>query len=119
MQTFGSLLSLLLFLSAISAILRALPPPAPPDDSLYRIQLAEDEWRVLSLRGRLADYPGSRDGLEDDLGTLGGQTGMCIYLEGIRSTNCRDAPLTLVSARIRRTVIENGMPRSVTLTIGR
>lgn len=119
MQTLEALFSLMIFLSLLCTLMAGIPPPHAPDDSLYRLQLAEDSWRVLYLRGDLEDFSVTGAALKQDIRAIGEQTGLCIYLEGVRNTGCRDeGPLAQVTASIHRTVIEDGAPKTVTLTIG-
>lgn len=119
MQTIEAVFSLTLFLSIASAALSGAAP-RPLDDSLYRIQLAEDAWRVLYLRNdfeSLGRPPSEK--LETDLRALGTMTGKCYFISGIEMTNCRGSPITEFRSKSRRTIIYDGQPKQVTFSIGR
>jgi hypothetical protein len=119
MQTVEAVLSFLAF-AAISSSLMMAVHPVPQDDSLYRLQLAEDVWRVLYLRGDLA--PGSgEDGLalESDVRGIGDEAGLCVFIRGIETANCRGGPEREMTVSVSRTMFVNGSLRSVTLSLGR
>lgn len=119
MQSIEAILSLLVFLSIAAYVLSADPGPPPIDDSLYRMQLADDAWRVLYLRGNFQDLDESkRTIVESDMSVIGKQTGLCLFMRGIEFTNCRggdDSHDSLIS--IRRTVIYNRAPTVVTFRL--
>jgi hypothetical protein len=125
MQTFEAMLSLLVFVSILVAVLAADGEPAKTDDSLYRLQLAEDAWRVLYLRGdmrdvRMDDGGAARARLESDMQAIGDLTGFCVFMGGMDFTNCRggdDAHEGIIS--IKRTMIIDKSPKTVTLTLSR
>ena len=120
MQTIESILSLLFLLSISSAILGSYHI-VPMDDSLYRMQLASDAWQVLYLRGHLHGYSDSgpaRTAIESDLDLIGRQTSLCVFIEGLRITNCRGGEDREMISSIRRTVIIEGRPESVAISIG-
>lgn len=120
MQTIEAILSLLVFLSVASLVLSADPGPPPVDDSLYRMQLAEDAWRVLYLRGAFRDLgPEKRAAVESDMAEIGAQTGLCIFMSGIEFTNCRDGESHENTASIRRVVLLGGQLQTVTFTLSR
>lgn len=119
MQSFEAVLSLIFLVSILSLSLQ-LAMERPLDDSLYRMQLAEDSWRVLYLRGAFQDFGESkRAELEGDLALLGDETHLCYFIDGIGFTNCRggseDHEMT---ASLRKTVLYDGTPRSVTFSVG-
>ncbi len=119
MQTIEAMLSLLFFLS-LSPML--LPPedPANLDDSLYRLQLAGDAWRVLHLRGCLRDLDDqSRGTLEAELGALGGLSGLCFFMEGIDTTNCRSGETRSITSSLRKTAIYDGRLRTIAFSVGK
>jgi len=119
MQALEASLSLLVFASIAPLALSAIQEPAH-EHPLYRLQLAEDAWRVLYLRGDFEDFgDGKRAQIERDLSLIGVETGMCCFLEGVRFTNCRGPEGMRVTASIRRTVISEGNPLAVTFSIGR
>lgn len=121
MQTLEAMLSLLLFCAAVPSLL--LPPPQqiPTDDSLYRLQLAEDAWRVLYLRGAFRDFGVLKEAaVESELASLGEETGLCFFMEGVRLTNCRGGMSAhSLAATISRTVIYEGKARQVSFSIGK
>ncbi len=119
MQTMEGILSLLVFSSIFASFIRIMDDPAPLDDSLYRLQLAEDAWRVLYLRGDLRDLGDSKSGVEGDLGLLGTETGLCFFFSGIQATNCRGGEPRLITASVGRTVILGGKPEAVSFSLGK
>ncbi|MBI5046920.1 hypothetical protein HZC07_04290 [Candidatus Micrarchaeota archaeon] len=119
MQTIEAILSLLFFLSGVSLLFPAIPAQKI-DDSVYRIQLVEDSWRVLYLRGDFRDFGDSnRDKFEQELASFGNETGLCYFVDGIVFTNCRDGNEHEIVASLTKTVIYDGLPRKVTFSIGR
>ncbi len=119
MQTVEAILSLLVFSSISASFLSVMDDQAPLDDSLYRLQLAEDAWRVLYLRGDLRDLDGPSGAVESDLGLLGEETGLCYFFSGVQATNCRGGEPRLIVASIRRTVISGGKPEAVSFSLGK
>jgi hypothetical protein len=121
MQSLEASVSLLVFASLAFAFLSQLAP-ARTDDSLYRAQLADDVWRVLYLRNHFTDFSGSkRSGLESDLMLIGTEMSSCIFISGIEYTNCRDDsddPHEIIVS-VGKTLIMDGSPESVTLSIGK
>jgi hypothetical protein len=59
MQTLEAIISFFFLISICSSILLSLEEQNHVDDSLYRIQLAEDAWRVLYLRDNFQDFDAS------------------------------------------------------------
>lgn len=121
LQTLEASLSLLVF-SSILLMLQAIPQQnSGNDDSLYRMQLADDVWRVLYLRG---DFEGceaeKRQALERDLDEITRQTSLCVFLNGIRSTSCRGGVDGHgVSVKMHRTVVCGGTPVQVVFSLGK
>ncbi|MEW6035025.1 MAG: hypothetical protein AB1529_00290 [Candidatus Micrarchaeota archaeon] len=119
MQTIEAMLSLLFFASIASLALSAAPAHQV-DDSLYRLHLAEDAWRVLYLRGDLRDLGGSRRAhVESEMALIQEQAGFCLFMSGIEFTNCRDGASHERVAALARTVIYDGYPRRVTFSVQR
>jgi hypothetical protein len=119
MQSLEASISLLVFLSLSSAFVLQLAPPRPPDDSLYRMQLADDAWRVLSLRGHFTDFSEEkRGGIEADMRAIGDEASLCIFMQGMNFTNCRDGREHLITASLSRVVVWNGTPKRVTFSMG-
>ena len=135
MQTIEATISLLVLLTISLSLLQILPEQKI-DDSLYRMQLAEDAWRVLYLRGDFRDFSEmNRTDIERDLATIGDETSFCVFIEGVRFTNCRwsaDESADGVGegaedrtgsgtlgrvASIERTLIEDGKPDQIMLTL--
>ena len=116
MQSLEAMICLMFFVWCASLAFLSCDPPEP-DDSLYRLQLAEDFWRVLYLRNNFRDF-GSRDSFEDDMQLIKAQSGLCIFMDGIDYTNCRGGMPHSITASIERTVIINGLPRSFTFSVG-
>jgi len=120
MQSFEALLSLFVFVTILAYVLAADPGPKPLDDSLYRMQLAEDAWRVLYLRGDLRDFGEEKRGaVEADMAKIGEQTGLCLFIHGVEFTNCRDGLPHEGIASLSRTVIIGGSPEKATFTSSR
>jgi hypothetical protein len=120
MQTFEALISLLVFVSAVSLLLQ-VEEDSHIDDSLYRIQLAEDAWRVLYLRGSFQDFrPQSREAVEGEVSALGEEAGLCIFIDGVFITNCRGGPQEhRITASMRKAAVYDGVPRNFTFSIGK
>lgn len=118
MQTIEALLSLLVFCAILSQA--ALPPQvAPIDDSILRVQLANDAWRVLYLRGDFEDFgEGKRPQIEGDLGKMGELSGLCFFLNGTTYTNCRGGSEAHEAAvTLRKALICEGGPRNLAFTV--
>jgi hypothetical protein len=120
MQTVEAMLSLAVFLSILLCAVPALEDAQGPDDSLYRMQLAQDAWRVLYLRGDFEDFgEGRRGAIEKDLDVLGRETSLCIFLNGTRFTNCRGGRIShTISVSLSRTLILDGQPAVVRFSLG-
>lgn len=117
MQTIEACLSFLALIS-LSSLLVLPEGPRNTDDSLYRLQLAEDIWRVLFLRGAFDGI--ERDSLERELEAIGKETGLCIFIDGVVYTNCRgsDEPHSL-TVSMQKTVLVEGVPETVSFSFGR
>lgn len=111
MQTFEALISFLVFVSII-AMLQV--PHHEIDDSLYRLQLAGDVWRVFQLRGNLGGFDKLKMNLDADEITR--ITGLCIEMEEEDVATC--IPQGSV-VRIERLAIINGQPEAIHMRIGR
>jgi hypothetical protein len=118
MQTLEAMLSLLFFASIASLALSEAPAPRL-DDSLYRLHLAEDAWRVLYLRGDFRDFnASSRAHVEAEMAIIHDRTGLCIFMSGVEFTDCRNEPWEHdMVASISRTVIYDGHPRRVSFSL--
>jgi hypothetical protein len=116
MQLLEASLSFMVLVSCSSMLL--LEEPDHIDDSLHRLQLAEDIWRVLYLRGALDGM--ERDRLEPELAAIGQETGSCIFIEGVQYTNCRGpGEPHMLTASMQKTVLVNGTPQRVSFSFGR
>ncbi len=120
MQTLEASLSLLVFLSIASS----LAPPEEQDyvdDSVYRLQLSSDGWRVLHLRGDCRGMgEGSREALEGELAAMGERSGLCYFIDGINVTNCRGGnERRAIASSVRRIIVYDGIPLSVSFSVGR
>jgi hypothetical protein len=116
MQVLEASLSFLVFVSMTSMLMVA-EEPDHIDDSLYRIQVAEDVWRVLYLRGALSDF--SRAELEAELSMIGEETGFCVFIDGVVYTNCRGpADTHHLTASLQKTLVINGSPKRLTFSLG-
>lgn len=117
MQTIEGFLSLLFF---ISILVLLMPNPKPIDYSLYQLQLADDVWRVLYLRGNFNDFSDAkRVVLESDMIEIGTQTGFCLFIDGIQFTNCRSGDTHIMLISLQRTVLFGGSPRQITFSIAK
>lgn len=118
MQTLEAMLSLVFFIWAATLAVSSYDV-APVDDSLYRLQLAGDYWRVLYLQGRMQNVTDVRS-LGPGLEMIGRESGHCLFINGIRNaTSCRggsDKHEMVVS--IQRTLLVNGVPERVTFSVG-
>jgi len=122
MQSLEAMLSLIVLVWCASLLLAPLEGQRT-DDSLYRLQLVSDAWRVLYLRGDFQDFGDAKQAqIDGDLETLGYETALCFFLEGTRFTNCRGGGQDqkhepLVS--LHRTVVEDGLPKEVMFSVGK
>jgi hypothetical protein len=117
MQTLEAIFSLMFFLS-ISTVVLLEAEPKPVDDSLYRMELANDAWRVLYLRGAFEDFGESkRDFIEDEMTGMGEITGLCYFIEGINYTNCRSGGRHEKTASLEKTLLYNKTLRVVTFSV--
>lgn len=116
-QTIEGFLSLLFF---ISILVLLIPSAKQIDYSLYQLQLADDAWRVLYLRGNFIDFSDvNRPAIEADMVEIGAQTGFCLFIDGIQFTNCRSGDNHIILMSIQRTVLSGGSPRQVTFSIAK
>jgi hypothetical protein len=93
MHTIEAVLSLLAFASILTIVQAGAAGGRGIDDSLYRMQLGEDAWRVLYLRGDFEGFGASgqnRTRIEADMQEIGRISGFCLHIGGVRYTNCRD-----------------------------
>jgi hypothetical protein len=120
MQSMEAVLSLLVF-SFIASSIAISAPEHTMDDSLYRMQLANDAWRILYLRNDLQNpSDASRAPIERDMGIIGDETGLCLFLNGTQFTNCRGGESAHpITATLRKTVICDGSPASVAFSLAR
>ena len=117
MQTIEGFLSLLFF---ISILVLLIPDTKPIDYSLYQLQLADDIWRVLYLRGYLSDLSDARRAIiESDMTEIGSQTALCIFMDGIQFTNCRSGDNHVIILSLKKTVLTGGYPRQITFSIAK
>jgi hypothetical protein len=94
------------------------------DDSLYRLQLANDVWRVLYLKGDFEDFSFSsmniaRDRAENDLKKITELTGICVFIGGERLTSCRGEELGEHLITTKKLLVVDGVPQKVTLSLYR
>jgi hypothetical protein len=123
MPTMEAMLSLLAFASILLMARPAVMEPRGVDDSLYRLQLGEDAWRVLYLRGDFEGFNASSQGrarIEADMEEIGRISGFCLHMGGVRYTNCRDgAPGREAVITMHRTIIMGGAPMDVEFSLRR
>ncbi len=120
MQTLEAILSLAVFASIVLYALQGGGRLGAPDDSLYRMHLAEDAWRILFLRGDFEDFSESRRAeIEQDLDALGNRSSLCFFINGTRYTNCRGGlEGHRISIAIARTLFIDGRPAQVRFSLG-
>jgi len=86
MQTLEAILSFLFFFMFATYTLSQMDY-TKPNYELYRYQLANDIWRCLYLTGDLSYYPPAPHFvLENKLKEIYDGTGLCVYLQGVRTT---------------------------------
>lgn len=121
MQAIEAMLSLAVFSSILLMAYSADEAPRGPDDSLYRMHLAEDAWRVLYLRGGFEGFgEGKRMAIEADLDDLGERTSLCFFLNGTRYTNCRGGRANhSILVTLTRTVILDGRAAEACFSLGK
>lgn len=117
MQTFEAIISLLFFVWMLTLSLVSFEAPEL-NYQVYQMQLSSDAWRVLYLRGNFEDLSDMQL-VEADLNQLGSVTGLCFFLDGIETTNCRggvnDHDLSVSSYR---TIIFNSEPKTIRFSMG-
>ena len=117
MQSLEAFLSLLFFVSILFSVIPAIEQK-PVDDSIYLLQLAEDSWRVLYLRGNFQDLSGfSRVAVESDMAKIGDLTGLCFFIDGIQFTNCRSGEPHQILISIPKTVIFEKSAKTCTFSV--
>ncbi|MFA6530714.1 MAG: hypothetical protein WCT31_03200 [Candidatus Micrarchaeia archaeon] len=110
MKTLEALISLLVFL----LIIASLAPMAQPErDGIYRMQLANDIWRVFSLRGDLEGFDKTR--MNVDAEEITKLTSLCVELDEEDVTSC--IPEEKIT-QVRKTAIVYGEPKTITLRVG-
>jgi len=111
MQTLEAILSLLVFLLIVSVF---VPIERAVDNSVYKMQIANDVWRVFWLRGDLQDF--NKVKMNVDANEITKLTGLCIGFEEEDVTSC--IPKEGI-AQVRKTAIVDGKPEIITLMVGR
>ncbi len=117
MQTFEAIISLLFFVWMLGIAIVSLEVPEH-DYRVYQMQLSTDAWRVLYLRGNFEDLSDMQS-IEPDLNQIGQVTGLCLFLDGIETTNCRGGiERHDLSISTYRTIIFNHEPKTVRFSMG-
>ena len=116
-EAFLSLIVLSLIASVVLSI--HITPHVP---TVYYMQVADDIWHILLLKYDGVPGLASPDHAkaEEDLNKIGEMTGMCIYVGGIRTTNCRGTKgSTLVSIHRKYLDTSKGVPiiKDITITL--
>lgn len=64
---------------------------APKTPTIYKEQLAQDIWRIVQLKYENLPSIGSPNWikLNADLMKIKDMTGLCVYMKGVRISNCR------------------------------
>lgn len=118
MQTFEAIISSLFLLAMFALVNSSLSFEKSVDYSLQTVHLSSDIWHVLELRGdleKLDDF--GRIEVENDLNAIGDETGYCIFIEGVRFTNCRGGEGKDILFANEKTVVVKGVPRKVSYSI--
>ena len=90
MQTLEAIISFTFFMFFATFMLAQLDY-TKPNYSLYQYQLANDIWRVLYLKGALKDFsslPLGHSHTITEMREIERETGFCLYLQGVQTTNC-------------------------------
>lgn len=120
MQTLEAIISLLVFVALLPQFLSIEEKPV--DDSLYRMQLANDIWRALYLKSdfedfSFAEYNAARNNAEADLNKITKSTGICIFIGGEKLTSCRGEKTGEQIITTEKMLIVDSIPQKVTLTL--
>ncbi|MGV8085309.1 MAG: hypothetical protein ACP5N9_03610 [Candidatus Bilamarchaeum sp.] len=118
MHTLETIFSCLFLLIIVTYLISAVEIERSVDHSLLLANRVQDIWQVLELRGDIEklDETGRLE-VESDLDLLGEQTGYCIFIEGVRFTNCRGGSEKDVVFASSKVVVVRGIPRKVSYTI--
>ena len=88
MKIVEALFSLVILSLICMTILNIYPSPQTPQ--IYKMQLAQDVWRIIQLKyDSIPSDPVERGLIELDLNRIKSMTGLCVYIKGVRITNCR------------------------------
>jgi hypothetical protein len=118
MQTLEAMLSLVFFIWAAALAVSSYEVQSH-DDSLYRLHLAGDSWRVLYLQGKLQNITDIKL-LEPSLDEMNQKTGLCFFIDGISATSCRGGTESHeITVSLSRTLLVKGIPRQITLSVGK
>ncbi len=121
LQLIEAMISLMFLLVATTFIVSSVPSHHV-DDSLYRLQLANDVWRVLYLRDDFRDFSltdplnPSRTKTLDDIHFVGEESSLCIFIRGGQLSNCAFQNISN-TVSVKKLVIADGQPEQVTLSI--
>ncbi len=112
MNTIEAVLSLLVFVLIISNF-TSIPNPEL-DDSLYKLKLSEDIWRILYLKGDLKDF--QEDKILEDLEEIKELTGLCVSINWKEKSikTCEPSQFVVV----KRIAFINGSPEIISIKIG-
>jgi hypothetical protein len=117
MQTFEAIISLLFFVWMLTLALLSFEAPEL-NYQVYQMQLSSDVWRVLYLRGNFEDLSDMQS-IEPDINQLGSITGLCFFLDGIETTNCRGGVNNHnLSVSSYCTIIFNHEPKTIKFSMG-
>ncbi len=121
MQTFEAMMSFLVFTSIMLAAFGDHGGERGIDDSLLRLQLAEDAWRVMYLRNDFRDFNGAGNArIRGDMESISRETGLCVFLMGSSNyTSCRGGERHEITASIRRTAVIGNSHRTMTFSLGK
>ncbi len=112
MNTIEAVLSLMVFVLIISSF-TSVPTPEL-DDSLYKLKLSEDVWRILYLKGDLKDF--QDDKILEDLEEIKELTGLCVSINWKEESinTCEPSQFVVV----KRIAFINGSPEMISIKVG-
>jgi hypothetical protein len=110
MKTLEAIIALLVFLMIVQMF---QPTARQIDNSLHRMQIANDVWRVFQLRGDLEGFDKVR--LNADAEKITGLTSLCIGFDEEDVTSCIAGNTV---TQVKKVAIINGEPKEITMRIG-
>lgn len=93
--------------------------------SLDTVRLYDDVWRVLYLKGYFQDVVSqNHDSLIDShlntgLAEVGSKVSFCVFIEGVRFTNCRGGDSHELFFSTEKTLVIDGKLKKVVFSVGK